>query len=157
MQRIGLGIGKVIHYIGWPFWVWYFNTKPPRARVFVVCEGKLLLVQTWLGAGHWGTPGGGSEKGEDMLTAAIRELREETAIKATHHDIVDLGKYWHIDSGIKFEAYFYLLKLDKLPKVKVQKKEIAKHGWFSRAEVEQMDLSMDTRHGLDTFKQIKLL
>ena len=46
--------------------------------------GKFLIIRRALGVswrpGMWGTPGGGALHGEDSLTAAIREAKEETGI-----------------------------------------------------------------------------
>jgi 8-oxo-dGTP diphosphatase len=48
-------------------------------------DGELLLLQRHsedLGGGQWGTPGGRLDKGEDAETAVLREIDEETGIKA---------------------------------------------------------------------------
>lgn len=61
----------------------------PSARVLVLDrEQRVLLfggrgLQPSSGAGgveYWFTPGGGVEDGEDLRTAAVRELAEETAL-----------------------------------------------------------------------------
>ena len=56
--------------------------KRNRATALVLNEGRLLLVRE-RGAKHWSLPGGGMKKGEDPLTAATRELYEETRLVAT--------------------------------------------------------------------------
>ena len=56
--------------------------KRNRATALVLMEGKLLLVRE-RGAKHWSLPGGGMKKGEDAVTAATRELHEETKLVAT--------------------------------------------------------------------------
>jgi len=43
----------------------------------------LLLIQQRSKAQHWGIPKGHAEDGESPLTAAIRELEEETGLRAT--------------------------------------------------------------------------
>ena len=53
--------------------------KRNRATALVINEGRLLLVRE-RGAKHWSLPGGGMKKGEDPVTAAIRELDEETSL-----------------------------------------------------------------------------
>ena len=54
--------------------------KRNRATLLVTKDGKLLLVRE-RGARHWSLPGGGMEKGEPPLTAACRELDEETGLR----------------------------------------------------------------------------
>lgn len=60
----------------------------PRGGVLAVCcnpaDGRFLLVKRANApdAGLWGFPGGRIEPGEDLFTAASRELAEETGIHA---------------------------------------------------------------------------
>ncbi|MBL8015008.1 MAG: NUDIX domain-containing protein [Candidatus Doudnabacteria bacterium] len=57
------------------------------AEVCVVCDGKVLLQKRSPSAknfpGFWTLPGGHVDFGEDALTAAIREVEEETSIRLT--------------------------------------------------------------------------
>jgi 8-oxo-dGTP pyrophosphatase MutT (NUDIX family) len=49
--------------------------------------GRLLLIHERVGDQaqyeHWLTPGGGVEDGEDLATAAVREVFEETGLRVT--------------------------------------------------------------------------
>lgn len=57
--------------------------NPFTAGVSVLCRndaGEILLVRTRL-TGNWGLPGGGIDRGETPVAAALRELHEETG----HH------------------------------------------------------------------------
>jgi 8-oxo-dGTP pyrophosphatase MutT (NUDIX family) len=53
-------------------------------RIAVCREGTVLMLQRCdnLFPGYWNLPGGHALPGEDALTAAARELREETGIAA---------------------------------------------------------------------------
>jgi 8-oxo-dGTP diphosphatase len=53
-------------------------------RIAVCREGTVLMLRRSddLFPGHWNLPGGHALPGEDALTAAARELREETSISA---------------------------------------------------------------------------
>lgn len=60
------------------------------ALAVVVDEDHVLLVQRKNppDQGLWGFPGGKVEYGEEVKNAAIRELREETAIEANQEAII---------------------------------------------------------------------
>lgn len=62
------------------------------ANVLAVRDGKLLLGQrkNVYGDGTWGLPGGHLERGENMLAAAARELKEETGLVAEKITFVSL-------------------------------------------------------------------
>lgn len=157
MKRAVKALGIAVFWLGWPLWFFYFRLSPPRSRVFVVHDGKTLLLKTWLGNGSWGTPGGGSKRGEALADAAIRELAEEVGIAAAPEDLQPLGSCMHKGDGLKFEMSFYLLVLDRMPDIRLQKSEISDAGWFGRAELERMKLSSDTINGLKTYARQLLI
>ena len=67
-------------------------TPIPAVLAVVIRDGKALLVQRANppDAGLWGFPGGKIERGEPLLTAAERELREETGILATAAHVLEV-------------------------------------------------------------------
>ena len=66
----------------------------PVPAVGVVClrEDKVLLIRrgTPPRLGEWSLPGGRIEPGERAMDAAMRELREETGVKAKVLGIIDV-------------------------------------------------------------------
>ena len=72
-------------------------TRPapwPRAAVSAAIfrDGRVLIAERAKGpmSGVWSLPGGHVEAGETTRVAALRELREETAVEATLDGLVDV-------------------------------------------------------------------
>lgn len=78
----------------------------------------------------WAIPGGFLDEGEDLLTAALRELKEETSVELT--DLTQLKAYGHPNRDPRHHTisvvFWTLLHID----VKVQAMDDAKdYRWFS--------------------------
>jgi 8-oxo-dGTP diphosphatase len=71
--------------------------------LYVLRDTDVLLIQRGKepGLGKWALPGGGVNFGEDVITAALRELHEETGLHATSMDcdVVGISEFiqdgWH--------------------------------------------------------------
>jgi ADP-ribose pyrophosphatase YjhB (NUDIX family) len=67
-------------------------TTPPlrvAARVIALDDDQRVLLLRYEKGGFWATPGGALNKGEDHITALLRELREELGV---YDAAVDLGE-----------------------------------------------------------------
>ena len=106
-------------------------------EVWVKMRNKLLVTQRhpskWMGL-KWEVTGGGVVRGEDVRVAAVRELFEETGIKAGQYDIEELGvrKF-----GVAM-VYSYVLRLDEIPNLNFDRREVVGHKIVLRNEFEQM-------------------
>ncbi len=63
---------------------WWRLSKPQLAGCRVVLldsQDRVLLIRHSYGSGRWMLPGGGLKRGEAAITAAARELMEETACR----------------------------------------------------------------------------
>ena len=69
---------KTLRDIDWDTW----KAKDPATLVFVVKDGRILLIRKkrGLGAGKINAPGGRLAPGETPLEAAVREVQEELCI-----------------------------------------------------------------------------
>ena len=71
--------------------------------------------------GTWGIPGGALKKGEDAVTAAIRESQEEAGIpngaaRVIDHSVFDLG-FWSYTTVLAIaDTYFCLLYTSPSPR-----------------------------------------
>ena len=63
-----------------------------RVATVAVMHGSHLLMGKRRDNGKWTTPGGHANDGEDLHSAAVRELEEESGIKAEEHEIEPLAE-----------------------------------------------------------------
>ena len=116
------------------------SKKPiPEGLYFRVVEvwtkigDKLLITQRhpskWMGL-KWEVSGGGVVLGEEIREAAVRELFEETGIKAGQNEILELGIR-------KFGAamvYSFVLRLNETPAFRFDSNEVVDHKLVSKNE-----------------------
>ena len=51
MKKIWMVLGRISFWITWPG-IWFIvRITPPRTRVILIHDNKLLITQDWLGAG----------------------------------------------------------------------------------------------------------
>lgn len=131
MQKFWVAIGTSLYWIMLPaIWVYARNTKP-RARVILVCQGQVLVVKNWLGAGGWSLPGGGLESHEQADAAAVREISEELGISIESDKLLSLGEYTAVERGrLKSRYYLYGYEFQHKPEITPAKSEIVDHTWL---------------------------
>ncbi|MDE2780269.1 MAG: NUDIX domain-containing protein [Chloroflexota bacterium] len=95
--------------------------KRNRATALVMNGGRLLLVRE-RGAKRWSLPGGGMKKGEAPVTAACRELDEETKLVATSATYL-----FHYESP---SQRHHVCLLETEGKVELLREEIGDYRWW---------------------------
>ena len=136
-MRLYYIVVRSLYYLTWPITGLYLHNSQ-RVRVLVVRDGQILLVKSSYGTHRWSLPGGGVDRGESYMSAAVRELAEETGLDIQREQLQLLGTA-RVSNNIKFPAinntYFYLdYKGKQEPKI-VRKYEIQHLEWFKRSRL----------------------
>lgn len=122
----------------------------PGVRILVQNEQKeILLVRQYrhpIGKNTWELPAGGVDEGENALTAAKRELHEETGWAADSW--VDLGSMVSLPNITNFQAsLFYATQLSRLPSLPVSAAtvEVQETRFYSLNEISKLILDGELR------------
>jgi 8-oxo-dGTP pyrophosphatase MutT (NUDIX family) len=125
-------------------------TPRQAGRVLVIDPaGRVLLLQGFdparPGSLHWVTIGGGTDHGEGTAQAALRELWEESGIKASAGELI--GPVWHRTTefsfaGMRFwqEEDYYVLRVGEVQVTLAnldpfERDTITGYRWWSREEL----------------------
>ena len=86
---------KQLSDIDWSEW----QPKDPATLVFVIQDGKILLIdkKTGFGKGKVNGPGGKLEKGESPEACAVRECQEELKITVTQLKFCGQHRFQFVD------------------------------------------------------------
>lgn len=92
---------------------------------------EVLLVQQNYGHRFFGLPGGKIESGEDPLSAAIRELYEETGLHAASATLIGRYDLVYPETGARYRAHAFSCASVTGDLVVQVPDEISSAGWFS--------------------------
>jgi 8-oxo-dGTP diphosphatase len=87
------------------------KTPSPAAGVVCLKGGEVLLIRrgTPPRLNEWSLPGGRVEWGETVLNAAMRELEEETGVKADLLGLLDVVDGLYLDPDGQCERHYVLV------------------------------------------------
>jgi 8-oxo-dGTP pyrophosphatase MutT (NUDIX family) len=152
LKKMWGAVGTGLFWLLWPLWVVYFRFSSVRARVLVVCDEEVLLVQGWLSTKKWSLPGGGADRNEKTVSAAARELDEETGIRAPESNLTKLGSFKHTKYHFKYHGDLFVLSLNEKPELQVRKGEIWNVAWVPIDDVKQYKLDDEARSAIRRYQ-----
>lgn len=73
-------------------------------------QGLEVVICGRSSEGVWGLPKGTPEPGEDLITVATREVREETGLEVEPEEQIGSIRYWFVRGGVRYHktVYHYL-------------------------------------------------
>jgi len=128
-------LGVLLYWLTWPLIVVYAAMSAPRTRVLLIHGDQVLAVKNWLGNGGWALPGGGLHRGEESLTAALRELHEELGITLEPEAVTNLGRHVSVSGLLRNKYFLFAARLPNVPTLVLQKFEIMEASWLPITEI----------------------
>jgi 8-oxo-dGTP pyrophosphatase MutT (NUDIX family) len=126
-------IGTFLFYLLWPV-IWFIAPLRTRVRVLIVYKNEVLVVKNWFGPSRWQLPGGGMKFGEDILSTAKREIKEELSFDIKNPKNITSQPVITRSSGILYRYSFVLVLVDEKPQLKPSR-EITETAWKSLEQV----------------------
>ena len=100
-----------------------FQARPDYTGVFGFLEtgdGVLLVANRRIIGGEkvtvWDLPGGGVEPGETLAEALVREMREETALEVSVHEMLFVAEGERIRDGVRtgvWRSFFFRIEHER--------------------------------------------
>ena len=119
-------------------------------RIILIRAGRVVLVKHWYLPDVWTLPGGGVKKGETLLDAAKREVREEVGYELNSIEgVVGIynGRYGHKDSVAVVYSEDFSGSMRLLPDAEVLERSLFDIGDLPH------DLSPANRRRIQAFAQ----
>ncbi len=122
------------------------------SAVVLDSTGKILLIRR-ADNGRWAVPGGYMEPGESVTEACAREVWEETGIRVRVGRLTGVYNSPHImveyPDGNRFQLVMLCFAAEPVGGTLRTSEETTEVGYFSRADVENMDMSGFNRQRID--------
>lgn len=108
--------------------------------VWIINDNDELLIQQRLSTAKkcpnmWETTSGGAVSGDNAVSGALRELKEELGIKASRDDLKFIGSYARINDYV--EVFLLKSNID-ISSLKLQKDEVQSAKWISIPDFENI-------------------
>ena len=142
MKLVIAFIGRLAYIIGGPIAFPLFMSGSKRSRLWIMYEGKVLLVQSVISLQRWNMPGGGIEKGEAAVAAAVREVSEELGIEISTDTCTQLFEEDYKGYFSTCHQTYFMARLAKKPTITTHPLEILDYRWFSLDELHDAGINL---------------
>jgi 8-oxo-dGTP diphosphatase len=122
------------------------------------CDEKTLFIQRHTSkpeGGTWATPAGKVNKNEDPASAMLRELYEETGLKAREKDLILFRKVFVKYHNYDFDYYIFKYKLHQLPEIILNPKEHTDFKWLYPKDALRLPLIEDEEACIELIYNVK--
>ena len=130
-----------------------FKASVQVSACYLAVDDHLLLLQCNSAkeeAGRWGVPGGKAEVNELPEDTAIRELFEETGIKAEIVDLESMGRLYFCKPKLDYVYHLFGVALGTRPEIRLSKEHPA-YCWAKFQELERLPLMAGSKEALDKY------
>ena len=111
---------------------WYLRRPAIHGSYVAVWHGEHVLVIQNSYRKRLSFPAGGRARGETLLEAARRELREEVGISAPLEELAYYGEFVHHTSYAEDHGHVFELRCASAPEVRVDRREVVWAEFLSR-------------------------
>lgn len=141
---------QIVYRIGFPLarvW-WQLRRQRHKGALVAIHVGSSLLLLRSSYRSAWNFPGGGVRQGETPAAAARRELAEEIGLVPTA-PLILAGEAHGVWEGRRDRVFLFTLRLDRLPALQLDNREIIAAQLTSSDELDGMPLTGPVRAYVD--------
>ena len=143
LWRIGF---RLAHAARLGYW---FAFRPASQGVYVGLwvGGRVLVIKNSYRRAYT-LPCGGVKAGEDLATAAARELREEVGVEVARESLKVVGEFLSREYYFYDQATVFELELESVPEITVDRREVVWAEFLPAEEIRKLMLSSIARQYL---------
>ncbi len=112
----------------------FFRPKVYGAYCIIRYEDKRLIIKNSY-KDYWTVPCGMVDTNESYLEAAVRETEEEVGVNLDPKELTLVGLIQSFDEYKEDNIYLYGVRLQNLPEVTLDGKEVVDYRWVTRDEL----------------------